>query len=59
METLTLSDRMTMFKELVRVEDLGLPLPQARRLIARRYDVTEGDVLDLIEEGLARDWPLE
>jgi hypothetical protein len=30
MADLTLTDRMTAFKELVRVEDLGVPLPQAR-----------------------------
>jgi hypothetical protein len=59
MASLSLSERMTLFKELVQAQDKGTPVAQARRLLARRYGLSEQHVRRIEEEGLADDWPLE
>jgi hypothetical protein len=55
----TLSERMTIFRELVQAQDRGMPVPLARRIVARRYGLTESRIQKIEEEGVAKDWPLK
>jgi hypothetical protein len=50
--------RREIFRSLVEAEDYQeMPRPQARRLVARRFGVTEARVQGIEREGMERLWP--
>jgi DNA-directed RNA polymerase sigma subunit (sigma70/sigma32) len=50
--------RRVIFRALVEAEDYQeMPRPQARRLIARRFGISEARVREIEREGMDRLWP--
>ncbi len=57
-EELKEEHRREVFRALVEAEDFQeMPRPQARRLIARRFGITETRVQEIEREGMERLWP--
>ncbi len=48
--------RMTVFFELVRLQDSGTPVPESRRIIAEKFGVTQSQLDRIEEEGLLKNW---
>jgi hypothetical protein len=49
--------RKEIFQALVDAQDQEMTVPQSRKLIAERFQVSENLVRDIEREGLDRQWP--
>jgi hypothetical protein len=56
-ETSSADSRQTVFRALVEAQDAGLTVTQSRAEVARQFSLTEQDVKDIEQEGLANQWP--
>jgi hypothetical protein len=49
--------RKEIFQALVEAQDQHMSVAQSRRLIARRFGVSENQIRDIEREGLNGEWP--
>jgi hypothetical protein len=49
--------RKEAFRDLVEAQDRGLSVPDSRRVVAARYELTEAEVRAVEEEGVKKEWP--
>jgi len=55
--TLSEKRRKEVFLALVAAQDQELDVPRSRRVVAKRFGITEDQVRDIEEEGLDGQWP--
>ena len=48
--------RMEIFKALVDAQDQEMGVARSRKLVAERFGITEGQLKEIEEEGLDRQW---
>jgi hypothetical protein len=48
---------MEIFQALVEAQDQEMTVPQSRRTVAERFNITENQVRQIENEGLDRQWP--
>jgi hypothetical protein len=53
----SLESRQTIFRALVDAQDEGLTVAVSRAETARKFSITEAEVLEIEKEGLANNWP--
>ena len=49
--------RKEIFAALVEAQDAGMSVPESRKKIAERFEVTEEQVRQLEREGMENEWP--
>ena len=49
--------RREAFRALVEAQDAGMSVPDSRRQVGDRYDLTEAEVLAVEREGVENNWP--
>lgn len=55
---LTLQQRREIFHALVAVQDQGLmTVPQSRQEVSKQFEITDGQLRQIEEEGLEKEWP--
>ncbi len=54
---LTLRQRKSIFQALVKAQDQGIPVPESKKRIIEKYDLTPEQLELIEEEGLEKEWP--
>jgi hypothetical protein len=49
--------RREAFRALVEAQDRGMSVPDSRREVGDRYDLTDAEVLAVEREGVEKNWP--
>tara|TARA_Y100000814_G_scaffold291757_1_gene268844 strand:- start:414 stop:944 length:531 start_codon:yes stop_codon:yes gene_type:complete len=44
------------FEELVKLEDSGISQEKSKSIIAEKYQITRSELLDILQEGIEKDW---
>ena len=56
-QPLTQAERMEIFLAVVQAQDDRMTVPQARKVVAGRFGVSEQQVRQIEQEGLDNNWP--
>jgi crotonobetainyl-CoA:carnitine CoA-transferase CaiB-like acyl-CoA transferase len=54
---LTLDRRKEIFRDLVQTQDVVSNVPRSRQMVAKKFGITEGQLKQIEDEGIERQWP--
>ena len=54
---LTKQQKRDIFRELVSVQDLGNPVKRSRELVSEKFEISDGQLKEIEDEGLEEQWP--
>jgi hypothetical protein len=49
--------RKEIFRALVEAQDQSASVAESRKVVARRFNITEGQLREIVREGLNETWP--
>jgi hypothetical protein len=52
-----LEQRQMIFRAVVEAQDAGMSVAESRTDVARRFSVTEEEIKEIEQEGMANQWP--
>jgi hypothetical protein len=52
-----LEQRQLIFRAVVEAQDAGMSVPDSRIDVAKRFSVTEEEIKEIEQEGMANQWP--
>ncbi len=54
---LNVAERREIFRVLVATQDLNPNVPESRKLIMKKFGISDAQLRQIEEEGIDRDWP--